>query len=92
MKYDMAIVVLTNRFVYVGEVELFDKKELGTWVRLTAARNIRVWGTDKGLGQLAGGPTTKTVLDVAGTVWAPLLAVIHIIECDAAKWKAKRPV
>jgi hypothetical protein len=75
------IVVLDRGFVYVGEVT----KEADT-VTITNARNIRRWGTTAGLGQLAeSGPTSNTKLDPAGTVTAPLRAVIHFVACKT-KW------
>ena len=77
-----AIVVLDRGFVYVGETTVN-----GEWCVIKDAKNIRVWGTTKGLGELAtDGPTKKTVLDVAGTVRAPLRAVIHVIDTEAGKW------
>lgn len=78
-----ALVVLDRGFVYVGEVEVEDE-----WCVIREARNIRYWGTTKGLGELAlGGPTAKTTLDPAGTVRAPKRAVISIIDTCKALWK-----
>ena len=77
-----AIVVLDRGFVYVGKTEVDD-----SWCVITGARNIRQWGTARGLGELAlNGPQPKTVLDMAGTVRAPMRAVISLIDADAAKW------
>jgi hypothetical protein len=77
LKSPNQIVVLDRGFIYVGRVEI-----QGDMVTITNARNIRRWGTSKGLGELANdGPTPKTQLDTAGTVTAPLRAVIHFIEC-----------
>ena len=73
-----AIVVLDRGFVYVGDVSCDSD-----WCVIRNAKNIRVWGTTKGLGELVGGPTSKTVLDTVGTVRAPMRAVISVIEC---KW------
>ena len=70
------LVVLDRGFVYVGKVTLE-----GDWVTISQARNIRRWGTTKGLGELASGPTRDTVLDEAGTVQAPLKSVIHFVAC-----------
>lgn len=76
------IVVLDRGFVYVGIVTIG-----GDWVTITEARNIRRWGTTKGLGELAkGGPLKDTVLDPAGKVKAPLRALIALIECEAVAW------
>lgn len=78
-----AIVVLDRGFVYVGDVE-----HDGDWCVITNARNIRYWGTERGLGQLAlEGPTEKTRIDIVGTVRAPARAVISLIDTDAAKWR-----
>jgi hypothetical protein len=71
------IVVLDRGFVYVGNVT-----ENGENLVIENARNIRRWGTTKGLGQLAiEGPQSDTVLDPAGTVTAPKRAVIHTLAC-----------
>jgi len=77
------IVVLERSFVYVGDVTIEDG-----WCVIERARNIRVWGTTKGLGELAlDGPTAKTVLDEVGTVRAPIHAVIHLLDVDCEKWQ-----
>ena len=79
------IVVLDRGFVYIGSVEI-----AGDWCVITGARNIRVWGTERGLGQLAlEGPTDKTRLDVVGTVRAPMRAVISVIDSEEKKWTSK---
>lgn len=70
------IVVLDRGFVYVGKVSLE-----GDFLRMTGAKNIRVWGTTKGLGELTEGPTANTKLDDVGELVAPMRAVIHIIQC-----------
>ena len=77
-----AIVVLDRGFVYVGNVE-----HNGAWCVITGARNIRYWGTERGLGQLAiDGPTDKTKLDDVGTVRVPAHAVVHLIDTEAELW------
>ena len=77
------IVVLDRGFVYAGQVEM-----QGDWLVIHNARCIRRWGTTKGLGELAAnGPTRTTALDDAGTVRAPMRAVIHLIDSDAGKWQ-----
>lgn len=77
-----AIVVLDRGFVYVGRVTIEDD-----WCIIKDAKNIRVWGTTNGLGELVGGPTKNTKLDPVGSVRAPMRAVIHIIDVDEAKWQ-----
>ncbi len=81
--HGMAIVVLDRGFVYVGRVDTD-----ANWCTIRDARNIRYWGTTKGLGQLATeGPTVNTKLDVTGTIKAPMRAVISIVATKEELWK-----
>lgn len=60
------IVVLDNGFVFMGH---FHPAKEGKPAYITQALNLRVWGTTKGLGEIAlGGPTGKTVMDDYGVV------------------------
>ena len=81
-KGDIKIVVLDRGFVYVGRVELSSD-----FVTITQAKNIRVWGTTKGLGELVGGPLSGTKLDSVGTVKAPIRALISLIDVEQKAWK-----
>jgi hypothetical protein len=77
-----SIVVLDRGWVYVGDVTL-----AGDFAIIENARNVRRWGTTKGLGELAAkGPQRNTQLDPAGTVRAPMRAVIALIDCDRVAW------
>jgi hypothetical protein len=77
-----AIIVVDRGYVYVGNVECDDQ-----FVVVTNAKNIRRWGTTKGLGELAlGGPTSETNLDDVGTIRIPLRAIISFIDTEAIKW------
>jgi len=76
-----AIVVLDRGFVYIGNVAVY-----GDWCLIENAKNIRVWGTTNGLGELVNGPTKDTKLDAVGNVRAPMRAVISIIDAKADKW------
>lgn len=77
-----AIIVADRGFVYVGDSRVDDQFAI-----VNNARNIRYWGTERGLGQLAlEGPTDKTKLDPVGIVRIPARAIISIIETEAAKW------
>ena len=78
-----AIVVLDRGFVYVGKVTVEDQ-----WCIIENAKNIRVWGTTNGLGELVNGPTKSTKLDSVGNVRAPMRAVISIIDANDEKWKS----
>jgi hypothetical protein len=80
----LKIAVLDRGFVYVGQCLLTE-----TGLTITNARNIRRWGTSAGLGELATkGPQSATKLDATGTVHAPITAVSHLIDCDAAAWES----
>lgn len=58
------IIVADRGWVFVGTCH--DNSD-GS-VTITGARNIRRWGTTKGLGELATGPTSSTQSDDYGTV------------------------
>src|SRR5208337_2010547 len=81
--HGIKIVVLDRGFVYVGKVSTDSD-----WCYISQAQNIRVWGTTKGLGELAAdGPLSGTITDKCGDVQAPLRAVIHMMTVEATKWK-----
>lgn len=76
MNAETKIVVLDRGFVFVGKVA-----DDGDNIRVTNCRNVRRWGTTKGLGELRNGPTEDTVLDEVGEIIAPKRAVIYQIVC-----------
>lgn len=80
----LQIAVLERGFVYIGWTTVANG-----WVRIENAYNIRRWGATKGLGELVHGPTSNTVLDAAGTVKAPLHALIHLIDVEVSAWANK---
>jgi hypothetical protein len=81
-----AIVIADRGYVYVGDVTIDD-----SYTVISSARNIRYWGTERGLGQLAlEGPTDKTELDDVGTVRVPHRAVISIIDTEATLWPSSK--
>lgn len=81
--HGLQIVVLDRGFVYVG-----DTKTDGDFVIILNAKNIRRWGTTKGLGELAReGKKQNTVLDNVGTVMAPYHSLQHMILCESSVWK-----
>ena len=74
------IVVADRGWVFIGDVF----SDCNGDKLITDAKVVRVWGTTKGLGELAlTGPTTKTVFDEAGTVRVPSHSVIALLDC---KW------
>lgn len=73
------IVVADKGFVFVGHVTRHEDGSL----TIAHARNVRVYGTTKGLGELRLGPTAKTVLDDCGVVRVPRHAVIFTLACES---------
>lgn len=68
------IVVLSNGWNLIGNYHPEDLK-------LTQASVIRVWGTTRGLGQIAlEGPTSETILDPCGTVLLSESAILFFID------------
>ena len=71
------IVVCQRGFVYAGDVSFY-----GQYLVIQDAVNLRVWGTTKGLGELAlNGATPETKADDCGTVRVHELAVVSMIDC-----------
>lgn len=81
MSDPIRIVVAQRGFVFVGRVRREDHH-----VVLRDAKNLRRWGTKKGLGELWSGPKPETVLDEAGTVRIHPLMVIAEIDVDEKPW------
>lgn len=65
------IVVAQRGWVFVGEVSTD-----GDDLVIKRAKNIRRWGTTKGLGELVDGPLADTVVDDYGTVRLPSVTVV----------------
>jgi len=68
------IVVIDNGFVHVGDCSLSDGL-----LTIANCKNLRVWGTSKGLGQLITGPTKDTKADECGTVLVPVGRVVFFM-------------
>lgn len=68
------IVVIDNGFVNVGDCSVEDG-----FLKISNAKNLRVWGTKNGLGQLVNGPTANTVADPCGTVLVPFGRVVMFL-------------
>jgi hypothetical protein len=76
------IVILNRGWVMVGRVTEKDQK-----VIITNCSVIRVWGTTKGLGEIAfNGPTEKTILDPCPTFTAHKLTVVGVMDVTESKW------
>lgn len=78
---DWQIVIAQRGWVFVGRVV-----PEGDEFVIYDARNIRRWGTTKGLGELVNGPLPATQIDPYGTVRVHHLAVVACIDVDAEAW------
>jgi hypothetical protein len=76
------IVVAQRGWVFVGDVNREEHE-----IVITRAKNIRRWGTKRGLAELSAGPTSATELDDGGTVRLHPLQIVLTIDCDAKKWE-----
>ncbi len=72
---DKRIIVADRGWVFVGDCV---DNEDGS-VTIHDARNIRRWGTTKGLGELANGPTSKTTTNDYGTVNTRAIVTIAVV-------------
>lgn len=80
---DVRIVILQRGWVMVGRFE-----RNGSECKLHDASVIRSWGTTKGLGELATGPTSSTKLDKCnGLVEFDYLTVVATISCEGKSWE-----
>jgi hypothetical protein len=76
------IVIADRGFVWVGETIRFGER-----VYVNNGFNIREWGTQKGLGELAiDGPKSETVLDYVPSVMVPFKSVIGVIPANRSHW------
>lgn len=71
---DWRIIVADRGWVFAGQCE---DHEDGS-VTISNARNIRVWGTTGGLGELVNGPLEKTKHDPYGSVRCTPLVQIAV--------------
>ncbi len=79
------IVILQRGWVMVGRFS-----QNGSECTLENASVVRIWGTTKGLGELAiNGPLSGTKLDPCPTVKFHELTVIATINCVEEKWQSK---
>jgi len=82
---EIRIVVLQRGWVAVGRFSENTERCI-----LKNANIIRVWGTTKGLGEIAvNGPTSKTVLDKCPDIRFHELTVVMTIDCVESVWNTK---
>lgn len=75
------ILVLQRGFVVVGYVS-----HEGHFTIVESSMFIRRWGTKRGLGEIANGPTANTVLDMGGRQTIHPLQIILSIDCSESGW------
>lgn len=77
------IVILNRGWVVVG-----DYSEKGDECTLTNASVVRIWGTTKGIGELAeNGPTSSTKLDPCPNVHFHKMTMVARLDCVESNWK-----
>lgn len=77
----LKIFIIESGFVYIGTGERIKDQLLGESIKIKKASNIRRWGTDKNIGQLAiEGKKENTVLDYTGTITVPVSKIINTID------------
>ena len=76
-EFKNVIIVLDKGFVFHGDLVVEDG-----WFTIFNGHNIRRYGTERGLGQLAlTGPTKDTALDPVPTVRGAMTAYFYHMEC-----------
>lgn len=83
-KLGTQIVILQRGWIFVGDLE-----KSGSNMKLINAASVRIWGTSKGLGEIAdGGPTDSTKLDkIKNEVTFHELTVVAMLKCEDKKWE-----
>ena len=82
---DIRIVILQRGWIMIGNFTQDGEK-----CQLTNASVIRIWGTSKGLGELAEkGPLTNTKLDPCGIVRFHELTIVATLDCVRSSWATK---
>lgn len=79
------IAVVDNGFVFIGILDCIQTLH-GSMVIISNAKNIRSWGTSKGLGELKDGPLSQTITDEVGTMTVPLSRIVFTFATNAKKW------
>ena len=75
---EFKIVVCQRGFVYAGDV-----LQVGDYIVISNAVNLRYWGTSEGLGELARkGNLPETKADACGSVRVHKLAVVALMDCE----------
>lgn len=77
------IIIAQRGWVFIGTVIA----DLDSTVVIEQCKNIRRWGTTKGLGELAkDGPQPSTITDDMGRVELHPLSIVARIDVTSDKW------
>lgn len=75
------IILTIERFSYIGHFWMYEN------VLVAECRNIRRWGTSKGLAQLVNeGVQKETILDGQVRIIVPTISLVHILLVDERMW------
>lgn len=85
-KDPLKIIVISSGFVFIGRMT---EDRANDKLFITDSRNIRVWGTTEGLGELRKGPTSSTKLDVTGDLEVPRHSLLFTMDVDQKAWAKK---
>ncbi len=87
VKGDIKIVILQRGWTIVGRFERDENNNC----KVHNASVIRIWGTTRGLGEIAkSGPTGLTKLDKCyGVVQCDYLTVVATIDCERTAWESE---
>jgi len=93
IKHLPSLVVLPSGFVYIGYASVHKDEGL---LSIDNCKNVRTWGTSKGLGQLAiEGKQSDTQLDDVGSLLTPypqqVLQIIPISESACTTFDLTHP-
>lgn len=79
---EFRIVVLQFGWVFVGALHTLPSGE----IELRGARNVRRWGTSKGIGELKNGPLSDTTFEPSEDIIFNPAALVFTIETEAKQW------
>ncbi len=78
----LQIIILQQGWVLVGRVSQDDDM-----LTISDCAVIRVWGTTRGIGEIAmNGPTDKTILDKCTDNIVHILTVVTRMDCEQGNW------
>lgn len=84
---NIKIVILQRGWVFIGR---YSESEAGDMCHLDNAYSIRIWGTTRGLGELAlEGKQINTKLDKAGSIDFHKLTVVASIDAKEDLWTSE---